>query len=90
MMQNKILILTGGTGGHVIPALNFLYYLNNNSKNAYLLTDNRGYRYIGNNNTRTIYKIHSSHLTGNIYFKLAGLIKLLIGFFQSFIIFLNL
>ena len=80
MKKNNILIITGGTGGHVIPALNFFNYLNDNSKNVFLLTDNRGYKYIINANKKNILKINSSHLTGNISFKLLGLIKLLIGF----------
>ena len=31
MKKNKILIITGGTGGHVIPAINFFNYIKNNS-----------------------------------------------------------
>ena len=90
MKKNNILIITGGTGGHVIPALNFFNYLNDNSKSAYLLTDNRGYKYISNSDKKNILKIYSSHLTGNFSFKLLGSIKLLIGFLQSLIIFIKL
>jgi UDP-N-acetylglucosamine--N-acetylmuramyl-(pentapeptide) pyrophosphoryl-undecaprenol N-acetylglucosamine transferase len=90
MKKNKILIITGGTGGHVIPAINFFNYLKNNSENIYLLTDKRGYKYISNSNKKNIHKIYSSHLAGNITFKLVGLIKLLIGFLQSLIIYLKL
>ena len=88
MKKNKILIITGGTGGHVIPAINFFNYIKNNSNNVFLLTDNRGYQYISNTDKKNIIKIHSSHLTGNLSFKLLGLIKLLIGFLQSLIIFI--
>ena len=42
-MKNNILIITGGTGGHVIPAVNFFHYLNNEAQNVFLLTDKRGY-----------------------------------------------
>ena len=90
MKKNKILIITGGTGGHVIPAINFFNYIKNNSNNVFLLTDNRGYQYISNTDKKNILKIHSSHLTGNISFKLLGLIKLLIGFLQSLIIYIKL
>ena len=90
MKKNKILIITGGTGGHVIPAINFFNYLKNNSKNVFLITDNRGYQYISNIDKKNILKIHSSHLTGNISFKLLGLIKLLIGFLQSLFIYIKL
>ena len=47
-MKNNILIVTGGTGGHVIPAVNFFNYIDSRSRNVYLLTDNRGYKYIKN------------------------------------------
>ena len=90
MKKNNILIITGGTGGHVIPALNFFNYLHDNSKSAYLLTDNRGYKYISNSDKKNILKIYSSHLTGNFSFKLLGSIKLLIGFLQSLIIYIKL
>ena len=90
MKKNKILIITGGTGGHVIPAINFFNYIKNNSNNVFLVTDNRGYQYISNTDKKNIFKIYSSHLTGNITFKLLGLIKLLIGFLQSLIIYIKL
>ena len=45
-MNKKFLIFTGGTGGHVIPALNFFNYLKNKNNNVYLLTDYRGSKYI--------------------------------------------
>ena len=48
MKKNKILIITGGTGGHVIPAINFFNYIKNNSNNVFLVTDKRGYKYISN------------------------------------------
>ena len=89
-MKSKILIITGGTGGHVIPALNFFNYIKNDSKNVFLLTDYRGYKYIKKNDKVNVLKIQSSHLSGNIYFKFLGIIKLLIGFFQSFMIFLKI
>ena len=90
MMKSKVLIITGGTGGHVIPALNFFNYLNNESKNVFLLTDNRGHKYIKSIDNSKILKIQSSHLSGNIYFKIIGIIKLLIGFLQSLIIFIKI
>ena len=90
MKKNKILIITGGTGGHVIPAINFFNYLKNNSHNVFLITDNRGHKYISNTDKKNIIKIYSSHLTGNISFKLLGLIKLSIGLLQSLIIYIKL
>ena len=45
-MNKNILIITGGTGGHVIPAVNFYNYLKNKNNKVYLLTDYRGSKYI--------------------------------------------
>lgn len=44
-MKEKILISTGGSGGHVIPALNFYDHLKENYE-VYLATDLRGSRFI--------------------------------------------
>ena len=89
-MKSSVFIITGGTGGHVIPAVNFFNYIDSKTENVYLLTDKRGSKYIKNINENNIFKIHSSHLSGNIFFKLKAIIKLLFGFFQSIIIFMKL
>ena len=44
-MKKKILISTGGSGGHVIPALNFYDHLKNDYE-VYLITDLRGSKFI--------------------------------------------
>tara|TARA_B100001250_G_scaffold195046_1_gene167571 strand:- start:261 stop:1352 length:1092 start_codon:yes stop_codon:yes gene_type:complete len=89
-MSRNILIITGGTGGHMIPAVNFFNYLNNNENAVYLLTDYRGSKYINEVNENKIFKIYSSHFSGNLYFKLKATIKLLAGLAQSLIIFIRL
>ena len=89
-MKNSILIITGGTGGHVIPAVNFYKYIERKNIEVNLLTDKRGSKYINGINKQNIYKINSSHLSGNIFFKLKAIFKLFIGFFQSLRIFIKL
>ena len=44
-MKKKILISTGGSGGHVIPALNFYEHLKQDNE-VYLTSDIRGLRFI--------------------------------------------
>ena len=41
-MNKKILICTGGTGGHVIPAVYFGNFLINNGFECCLILDKRG------------------------------------------------
>ncbi len=74
----------------MIPAVNFFNYLKNNSNEVYLLTDYRGSKYINEVNENKIFKIYSSHFSGNLYFKLKATIKLLAGLGQSLIIFIRL
>ena len=41
-MKENFLLITGGTGGHVIPAKNFANYLSNKNINCTIITDKRG------------------------------------------------
>ena len=56
-MSDNILIITGGTGGHVLPAVNFLKYLKKKNKKVYILSDNRGSNYINNIDQNLLFKI---------------------------------
>ena len=44
-MNKKILICTGGTGGHVIPAVNFGNFLINKGFECCLILDKRGNKF---------------------------------------------
>ena len=83
-MNNFIVIFTGGTGGHVLPSVFFGNYLINNGYKCILITDKRGKKYT-NQFIGKVISINASHLTGGILFKVLGLIKLSLGFFQSFL-----
>ncbi|SVD47995.1 uncharacterized protein METZ01_LOCUS400849, partial [marine metagenome] len=54
-----------------------------------MLTDSRGRKYIKDIDINRILQIKSSHLTGNYYLKIKEIIKLLIGFIQSVVIFIK-
>ena len=84
-MKENFLLITGGTGGHVIPAKNFANYLSTKNINCAVITDKRGYKYFDNYNGK-IYMISSSNLNGNIIFKIFGIFQILLGLIQSFII----
>ena len=82
MIKKNYLLITGGTGGHVIPAVNFGNFLIDNGYKCYLLIDQRGLKYA------TSFKgekkiISASHLSRNIIGKFYALILLIFGFFQS-------
>ncbi len=86
-MKNKYLLITGGTGGHVIPAENLGNYLLNKKLNCRIIIDKRGRKYL-NNFKGKILIVESSNLNGNIFLKILGIFKLFFGFIQSlFLIF---
>tara|TARA_B100000676_G_scaffold220370_1_gene217383 strand:+ start:3572 stop:4663 length:1092 start_codon:yes stop_codon:yes gene_type:complete len=89
-MSDNILIITGGTGGHVLPAVNFFKHLRKKNKKVYILTDKRGINYINDIDQNLIFKIYSSHYSGNFFFKFIATVKLLLGLIQSIIIFIKL
>ena len=84
-MKKNFLLITGGTGGHVIPAQNFANFLNSKKINCTIITDNRGFKYI-NNYSKKIHIVSSSNLNGNLILKLLGIFRILFGFIQSFYI----
>ena len=45
IMKNNFLLITGGTGGHVIPAQNLGNYILKRNNNCTLLLDKRGEQY---------------------------------------------
>ena len=61
MSDNKnIIIATGGTGGHVFPAVSLANYLNKSGFETILTTDQRGLKFVDNEfrkKTRTINNI---------------------------------
>lgn len=81
-MSNKILILSGGTGGHVIPSINYGNFLIKKGYECSLILDERGSRYSQIFNGK-IYIIKSSHFSGNFFFKIKSIVNLLLGFLQS-------
>ena len=79
--MKKILITTGGTGGHVIPAKIIEEHLKN-SYEIFLSSDLRGLKYLSSNNHK-ILVIDTPKLDLNLYlpFKLIKVIKLIFNAF---------
>jgi UDP-N-acetylglucosamine--N-acetylmuramyl-(pentapeptide) pyrophosphoryl-undecaprenol N-acetylglucosamine transferase len=62
--MKKILICTGGTGGHIFPAISLAQYLEKKKFNVDLITDYRAKRFINNLNLRNITFINVQTPTG--------------------------
>jgi UDP-N-acetylglucosamine--N-acetylmuramyl-(pentapeptide) pyrophosphoryl-undecaprenol N-acetylglucosamine transferase len=82
-MKKKILISTGGSGGHVIPAKILIDHLNYNFE-VIISTDQRGEKYLKDVSNKKI-KIYTPKLN-NLYLFPLNLIKILILTFKSFFI----
>ena len=80
--MKKILICTGGTGGHIFPAISLAQYLKKKKFNVDLITDYRAKMFINNLNLRNITFINVQTPTGK---KGLGLIYSLFLIFFSFL-----
>ena len=74
-------LITGGTGGHVFPALSFSEYLSSKGISNLMVTDIRGLNYYDKRKYKTKV-ISSSHLHKSNFEIIKSVIKLFIGFFQ--------
>ncbi len=86
MIKKKILIATGGTGGHVFPAYSLANYLNKKNYNVKISIDERGHQFLKDYKDLRVVKIFSSPLvkksTLNLIF---SFLKILFSIFQSLI-----
>ena len=82
MKNHNIVLFTGGTGGHVIPAINHGNFLINNGHKCTIFLDSRGLKYAKKFKGRIIL-INSGHLSGNIFYKLKSILLLISGLFKS-------
>ena len=80
-MNKKIIICSGGTGGHVIPSVNLGNFLIDKGYNCILILDKRGEKY-SNFFKGKIYTINSAHLSGNILFKFKSILHLMTRFYS--------
>ena len=80
MIKNKILIATGGTGGHVFPALGLANYLVGKNFNVQLITDKRGAKYLKENKNLKFIELNSSPLNKTSFSKF--LLSMFIIFFS--------
>jgi len=80
-MSRKIIFSTGGTGGHIFPAINLMEHFFNKGYEIVLVTDNRGKTFIKDSKKFKVHILTTSTLTNkNIFIKI----------FSSFIIFYSI
>ena len=92
MIKKKILIATGGTGGHIFPALAIANNLIKNNYEVRLTIDERGLSYLNDNNSISFTKISSSPIIKeNIFKLLKSLLIIFSSIFKSLflLLFLN-
>ena len=65
-MNKKVLICTGGSGGHVVPAMIFYEHLKNNF-NVYLSSDQRGIQFLKKEQYDDVEIINTPKLSKNIF-----------------------
>jgi len=88
-MTKKILIATGGTGGHIFPAYSLANYLIRKKYNVKLTSDYRGLKYLKNVKNLNIVKIPSSPLAkGNILKLLFSFLVIIYSIARSFFLLL--
>jgi UDP-N-acetylglucosamine--N-acetylmuramyl-(pentapeptide) pyrophosphoryl-undecaprenol N-acetylglucosamine transferase len=84
--KNKILIATGGTGGHVFPAYSLATYLISNNYSVEITIDKRGIDYLKNHENLNLIKIPSSpFVKKNILRFLFSIFIILYSILRSFI-----
>ena len=89
--NNKILIATGGTGGHVFPALSLAKNLIKNNHDVEIVTDQRGFKYLEKykdlkliiNNSTTIFKKNIINLIFSIFVIFFSYIKSLFILYKA-------
>ena len=80
-LKKDIIIATGGTGGHIFPAVSLADYLNNNGFKPIITTDKRGSKFIDDKYTHKTIIINSSTLNKkNIFFSVS---KIIFAIFNS-------
>ena len=86
-MKKKIIFSTGGTGGHIFPAVNLMKHFFDEGYNVLLVTDIRGENYIKNYSQFKSYVLKADTVTKkNIINKLYSLLIIFYSIIKSIFI----
>ena len=82
--NQKILIATGGTGGHVIPAYSLAKFLVGKNISVKILSDKRGLKFLNDHQDFNIQLINSSRINKeNIFSLFISIFKIIISFLMK-------
>jgi len=76
-LKKRIVLATGGSGGHVFPAQALAAELSSQGYEVFIFSDSRGRQF--NNSSFVIFQIPASQLQGSMGQKLKGGLKLMTG-----------
>ena len=86
-MNRKIIFSTGGTGGHMLPALNLMKHFSDKKFNVLIVTDKRGSNFIKNFPKFTSYILKMGTPTNkNLFKKFFSYILIFYSIIKSIII----
>jgi len=86
-MNKKIIFSSGGTGGHILPAVNLMKHFIIKGYEVTLVTDHKGSGFIKNNEKIKTYIIKAETVTKkNIFKKILSLIVIFFSIFKSILI----
>ena len=68
-MNKKIIFSTGGTGGHIFPAINLMNHFSGRGYDVLLVTDDRGDRFVKKKMKLKSYILQTETTTNKIFFK---------------------
>jgi UDP-N-acetylglucosamine--N-acetylmuramyl-(pentapeptide) pyrophosphoryl-undecaprenol N-acetylglucosamine transferase len=88
---NKILIATGGTGGHIFPAYSLAKYLQKNNFEVEIATDKRGLKYLKIQKNLNIQVISSTTIFNkNFFLTIYSFLLIIKSFFQSLVLLIKI
>ena len=68
-MKKKIIFSTGGTGGHILPAINLMQHFSDKGNEVLIVTDSRGKNFIKEYKEFKIYVLKAETLTNKNFIK---------------------
>ena len=86
-MTKKIIFTTGGTGGHILPAINLMKHFYERGYTVLLVTDQRGKNFVRNFSEFQTYVLRADSPTNKIFYKkILSLLIIIFSIFKSILI----